>query len=209
MSEDKAPKPPMLRVVAPDEPAPPSPAPAPLPTTNIAFAPSSESTAFDKYAETFDASSPLVAAYLTCVGLYLADGALSFYHQAASHAAPGVFRHDMPPGLKSAEATRAWLGTHLAAVKKLPEKYTRDKDCKYARAKDLKSAVALAGSDIDRALATAKSVSLNFDDRAKNLFSDVTEDLKALDGFLKRPKKVAAPVEPDLYLFGCDVLGTR
>jgi hypothetical protein len=141
MSEE--PKRPPLKLVTPDtEPVQPPSAVIP------AHAPSQEAIAFSQKAKSVNARVPFKAAYLASAGAYLADAALDFHHQAASHAPTGTFRHDVPPGLKSAQATRTWLGTHLNALREMAK--PGDKPA-YARSEELKKAAQLAGDELDRA----------------------------------------------------------
>ena len=176
-------------------------APATPARAEPAVTPSVVSVTFGKVVESVDVRVPLSTAYLVCVGCGLSDAALDFYHQAIAHAPAGTFRHDVPPGLKSAEATRAWLGTHLAAVKKgakADDAATRP----YARGEDLRQAVALAGSDLDRALGAATVAGLWFEERAANLFKDAVEALVAPAPLVKQVKSKGSA-----YILGCDVLG--
>lgn len=147
---------------------------------------------------------PLCAAYLVCDGCYLADAALSFYHSAAAHSPAGTFRHDVPPGLKSAEATRTWLGTHLAAVKLMAD----DESVRsYSRARDLKEAVALAATELQRAHATAQSVGLKFDDRYAALLTDADGDLEFVSKYRAPVSLVQVDPDDDAYIVGAFVLG--
>lgn len=146
--------------------------------------------------------------------MYLTDGALAFHHSAVAHAPPDTFRCDVPPGLRSAEATRAWLGTHLAAVKELARQQSPKPP--YARARELKAAVALAAAELDRAFAVTKTAGLWFDERRVGLYKDVDEDIRNVQAFVTRPvlvQKSADDVLSDarsasLYSIGCEALST-
>lgn len=169
---------PNLRVVREDEAprvedAQPA-AVAPSVSATIPVEPaSSEASAFSGAVSVADASRPLSAAYLVCAGCYVADAALDMFHQAASHAPPGTFRRDTPPGLKSAEATRAWLDSHLSAIKKLAESGA----AKYDRAVDLKQAVTLAASEIDRAAIVGRVAGLQFNARRDDVLRESRSSL--------------------------------
>jgi hypothetical protein len=205
MSED--PQKPFLRVVTPDEKTPPpAPAEPAIPPAVPEDIVSKERLAFAKAVDAVDAARPLSAGFLVCTGLYLADAALAFHHQAVAHAAPGVFYRDVPPGLKSAEATRAWLGTHLEAVKALAEDKTVEK---YSRATDLQAGAKLAAAELDRALGVSKAAGLWFADRHAALFADVAEDLGNLAAYYGRGVQPAV-IEPevDIYILGCEALST-
>jgi len=190
---------PPLRVVAPDE-SPPEPVAAPVIPPATPLEVTKEHTAYLAAVDATDATSPLRAAYLICDGAYLADAAISFYHSAVAHAPVGTFRHDIPPGLKSAEATRAWIGTHLVAIKAMIPDESKT-ICE--RAKDLKQAATLAASELQRAHATAKGVGMNFDDRYATALKEAALDLAAVRDFV--PPK--APVVEDAYEIGAFVLG--
>lgn len=213
------PKRPTLRVVAPDEAPEPQRDDAKLPSTppRDSGEPSHALVAFSERAERFDASVPIKAAYLACAGCWLAEAALAFHHQAVAHAPADTFRHDTPPGLKSAEATRAWLQTHIDALKKAAA--AEDRPSAYLRANDLRAAVLLAAEDLDRALTVARTAGLWFEERHENLFKDATEDLDSADAI----RATAQPTRPaedldiaiagqelpslwETYWFGADVL---
>lgn len=208
---------PNLRVVRPDEKIRPEEevAASPVPAAVPLDPPSAAATAFSKGVDVVDATVPLNAAYLVCAGCFAADTVLDMYHQAVAHAPPGTFRRDVPPGLKSAQATRAWLGTHLQAIKKKATE-TDAATADYARAADLKQAVALVAAEADRAVSAAKVAGLKLDDRRDNLLKDVTGSLVPPD---RTPAEKIEPhvapeaeikfvdAEDDLYVFGACVLG--
>jgi hypothetical protein len=205
----------VLRIVKPDERREeaqydeiPVAAPAPMQPTP---APSAEALAFNKAVEGTDGKIPIHAAYLVCVGCRVADEALAFHHQAISHAPPGTFRRDVTPGLKSTQATRAWLETHLDELKKKSEQPDAA-TAPYERGGDLKEAVIVAGSEIDRGLAAAKTAQLKFEERAANRFKDVAQIVARAADLPKPVAKASASsttvAAGSMYLLGTDVLGS-
>ncbi len=203
MAEDKRPA---LRVVAPDEvPARPEPprAERPAPETT----PSAELSAFRAAVDDALATSLIGAAYLSCAGEYLADAAVAFYHQAVAHAPAGTFRHDVPPGLRSAEATRAWVGSHLDDLRCVADGAI-DRPETYVRASDLRAAARHAADELTRALGAAAQAGLWFDERRAGLLRDAAGDIAIGDRFA-REGIVAPEPEPevDTYVFGLDALG--
>lgn len=212
------PKRPALRVVAPGETAPQPETPRASPEPD---APPTEAAVFQTAVREADAQALIGAAYLTCAGAYLADAALNFYHSAAAHAPAGTFRHDSPPGLRSAEATRAWLETHLQAVKTMARaREAGAAPTAYERGDDTRRAAALAAEELLRSLEAARAAGLWFGERCAGLLRDAIEDLATVNAFLTHPVVIveqAAPEAPmiaepkslaDLYVLGLDVLGS-
>lgn len=211
MSEET--KRPTLRVVSPDE-APETPPLQPGPVV-AQPSPSAEYTRLahlTSESET-DASVPINAAYLVCVGCRLAEAAVDFHHSAAAHAAPSVFRNGVPPGLRSAEATRTWLDTHLVQVRELANTAPGQPKAPYPRCRDLAEAVRIAGQELDRAHAVTKVAGLWFDERRAQLFTDAIEDLENVGAFVhaRRDGELTVETEPiysdSIYDIGCAVLG--
>lgn len=203
MSEPKRPG---LRIVAPGE-APPSPDPAPAPVATPVPAtqagPSKGAAEFNAIINALNAMVPINAGCLVNAACYLSEAALGYYHQAVAHAPANTFRHDIPPGFRSAEATRAWLGTHLAALKAMAGGEVKP----YDKANDLKQAAAMATTELDRATATAKSTGLWFEEREEHLFRDAMEDVALAENFGKNAVVLKQEPESDLYILGMDVLG--
>jgi hypothetical protein len=168
-------------------------------------APTTARTNFLTLAKSLDATNPLQAAYLICASCYLSDAALAFFHHAAAHAEPGVFRRNVPPGLKSAEATRAWLGSHLDTVREMAR--SERAIPKYKRDRDLVVATQLAAEELDHALAAAKMANLELGDRHEALFKDATDDLIAVRDFVPHQKQVSTQKPESLHSFGLSVLG--
>lgn len=193
---------PTLRIVRPDEvEAPPVVAPAPTPP--LAIVSSKESAELAKAVDVIDASSTHSAALLAAVGAQLADETLEMYHQAATHAPAGTFRRNTPPGMKSAEATRAWINSHATAI-------AGSSETGYPRSSDLKQAVAFTGSEFDRALSAAVTAGLKFEDRHANALQTATKNVSAI---ATTPAVEILGEEPQpkfslfqFYLTGTDVL---
>jgi hypothetical protein len=147
---------------------------------------SAQIDAFRRLVDEVDPSVPICAAYLVCVGRWLVDAAIDFYHSAVAHAPPGAYRRDCPPGLKSAEATRSWLDTHLDAVKTLAASTPGRPKAPYGRPVELRRAVALAGDELCRSLGAARQAGLWFDERLNARFAEAAEDLTAVTEFVTR-----------------------
>lgn len=171
-----------------------------------------EADAFAKHAASLDAAVPLLAGYLVCAGSAVADAAIDFYHSAAAFAPQGTFRHGIPPGMKAAEATRAWLSSHLSAIKTMGRRTGGTNP--YARHADLQDAVQLAATELQRALGVTQSVGMHFGDRYKAILTDAKTSLD-------RPLPVSAEAAHEtidglifddttsLYDIGAFVLGMR
>lgn len=169
----------------------------------VPYEQSKEAVAFATRVGNLNAAVPVNAGYLVCVGCRLADAALAFYNTAASHAPSGTFRHGVPAGLKSAEATRAWLETHLEAVRALANDVTQKS---YVRADALKESVILASAELDRALGVATLAGLYFKDRHANLFSDANSDLDTCAELAANPPQENAKPSKDKYIEGVFIL---
>lgn len=206
MAEEQ--KRPALRIVKPHEEVPPEVLPE-LPkkesTEPIPEPPRlTTSVSYEKALEGIDPHVPLVAAFLACVSARVADLAVSFYHHATQHAPKGTFRKDVPPGLKSAEATRAWIGTHLLELKKPKIIKT------YERGNDLREAARVAGAELDRALSLTRVAGLWFEDRCSKIFEDAIVDINCVSSFITgNPVLEIEIVVENVYLMGCDVLGAE
>jgi hypothetical protein len=192
-----------LRIVQPDEKAPtkPEPASTSAPTTVASIA--SAVAAYQKRVGELDATVPINAVYLACVGATIADQALSIYHQAVAQAAPGTFRKDVPPGMKSAEATRSWMLTHIDPLKK----GASDADAAskpYARAKDLIQAAQFSGAELTRAVDAASVAGLNFASRAEDMLTTAVKRLDEVSSY-KPAKRDVISVDSD-YIIGTDAL---
>lgn len=201
----EAPERPALRIVRPGEEQPRE---APSVETPKAISvpqpqPSEGLRGFKGTLASLDPKVPRTSALLVCAGCSLAEQAVAFHHQAIAHAAPGTFRGGISPGLKSAEATRAWLQTHLDAHRKLAREHD-EVTAPYSRAEDLLSATELAGAELDRATAVAGVAGLLFGDRATRAFKDASEIATRKD--LDTPQPV---IESSEYLLGVDVMGAQ
>ncbi len=193
-----------------DEGAAATAATTPAPTEGVPSAPAATATVaiphgnpqssvgariFRAAVDSVPAAEPARAAQMVLAGLQLVDAALAIHHQAVAHAPAGTFRGGITPGLRSAEATRAWLGTHLASIARLPAS-TRV----YERAADLRDAAVLAARELDRAVALGTAVELPISARAEACFTE------ARDRLLRTPR-CAAPPRALLYLDGVDAIG--
>lgn len=218
---------PTLRLVAPDdrtqdeEPVEPevsasaetpaTSASAPVIDFNAPHVPTDEAVAFLRAAEDVDGRVIICAGYLASVGLYLLDSALSLYAEAMVRAAPGTFRHNAPPGLQSANATRVWIDGHLTSVKRTLETDATH----YEKAADLKKAVIVAGEELDRALDAAKKAGLWTKEQCPVTFNKASESLVVIGAFVKqRSEAQAARLAPkttlmERYLFGANALVAR
>jgi hypothetical protein len=111
-----------------------------------------------------------VAKKLVIEALKLIGLALDLYHQTVAQVAVGTFHRDVPPGMKSAEATKAWLGTHLNALKGRTGEYTGGND--------LLEAVILTASELNRACSIAECyANLNASERVSHAFRDALSRL--------------------------------
>jgi hypothetical protein len=163
-------------------------------------APVLESAVLNAAVEVMDASIPKNAAFLTAAGCRIADTALGFYAQAAEHAPAGTFRKDVPPGLKSAQATRAWLSSHVMHLK---QKVTGV----YPRAADLKEAVKLAGRELARSLHAARIAGLKLDARHDEVVNDAVTVLGSSPAVAIATPPIAKRSKLfEMYLEGTDIL---
>ncbi|SRR5579862_1316952 len=174
------------------------------------IAPSPASVALSQEVANTASNVPLNAVYLAHVGATIADNAISFYHEAASFAT-GMFRNDVAPGLRPAEATRSWIGNHISALKK-GSKSPNASITPYERVDDLKEAVTVASSDLDRATAVAKTAGLWLEERRSAVLRDALNTLVHREPPLS-PEIVGENISSklsslsEMYLLGSDVLG--
>jgi hypothetical protein len=203
---------PVLRIVRPDEAQPKEQTPTEAPRAHAAVPqpqPSQGLVTLSKTVDGLDLQVPRSSALLVNAGSHLVNQALAFHHQAIAHAPAGTFRNDISPGLKSTEATKAWMRSHFDTIKKTARELERV-TTPYVRRDDLQQAVKLAGAELDRATAVAGVGGLLFGDRAAAAFKDVV-------AFLTQPAATAtvtitatSTVIPSEgygdYILGTDVL---
>ena len=115
------------------------------------------------------------AAHLANAALRLSSTALDVYQQAQAHAFPGTFRNDIPPGMKSAEATEAWILTHLRDLRSLSRSSSA---IHYTRSEDLKEAVKLASAELDRAGVAGDVAGLKTGNRIEEAFQEAISEIE-------------------------------